>query len=452
MWLSHAYPQQLASFVYERWQDIDAGFADDSKEPKLPVLPLLESLLSTAYQASLLREEEHPLLFRLILAEPEDFSSDDGPPSGVHRLQFDEYVEFSPNELKALVHAATFERSLLGIKMDKGDGYQIWGIVHSGPRWLHAQHGGRGSPPSIPPALVVNVTGPGCLEVCKGSIVVGQLSYGRVFGPSTNILASHWMQELFAQTRAERMELHSTARENAGAEWGELDPELTHIIDQHMMKRMLAAIRAFRHGGTLIMIPPERTEELVVPNPYINIKYKFTQGEPRARFRTLIVAIMNSLASSTISGGSEKVPGAVQEPARPISWEDYQLSSDATIAALDEAIFEVSHLIAALSTVDGAVIMTRRFELLGFGAEIRLDVDNVSTVARAVDLEGQRFKTESTRGIGTRHRSAYNLCHKLHDVLAVVISQDGGVRFIRWNADHVMYWDHQATFAFSQRF
>lgn len=64
----------------------------------------------------------------------------------------------------------------------------------------------------------------------------------------------------------------------------------------------------------------------------------------------------------------------------------------------------------------------------------------------------QKYKIEQTRGVGTRHRSAYNLCHVLKDVLAIVISQDGGVRFIRSNNEAVMYWDHQATFAFSHRF
>jgi DNA integrity scanning protein DisA with diadenylate cyclase activity len=151
---------------------------------------------------------------------------------------------------------------------------------------------------------------------------------------------------------------------------------------------------------------------------------------------------MNTLAQSTSSDASR----------HPISWLDYQNSTDSRIAKLDEAIFEMSHLIAALSTVDGAVVLSRRFELLGFRAEIRCDFADIHMIARALDLEGKRFKNESTGGVGTRHRSAYQLCTELKDALVVVISQDGGVRFIRWNEDHVMYWDHHATFAFSQRF
>ena len=440
MWSNDAYPQNLATFVSEHWLDVDASSSSWQTEFELPGLPMLEALISTAYQASLLREEEQPLLFRLLLAEPGDFNQSDGPPQGLHRLVFQEEVPCVPHELKGLVHASSFYRSLLGVRLDPQKGPVIWGLVHSGPRWLQAQHGGRGVGPELPPTVVISVTGAGCLEVAKGSITVGQLTQGKVYGTSTNVFQSAWLQDMFAETRAERTELHNQARQKTDKPWANLDPELTHIIDQHMMKRVLGAIRAFRHGGTLIMVPPERANELLEPNRFLNIRFKFEEGEARARFRSLIVSIMNTLAECTAPCDAE------------IGWKEYQDSNDPRIASLDEGIFEMSHLIAALSTVDGAVVMTRRFELLGFRAEIRCDFADINMVARALDLEGKRFKNESTGGVGTRHRSAYQLCSELKDALAVVISQDGGVRFIRWNGDHVMYWDHQATFAFSQRY
>ena len=44
-------------------------------------------------------------------------------------------------------------------------------------------------------------------------------------------------------------------------------------------------------------------------------------------------------------------------------------------------------------------------------------------------------------GVGTRHRSAYRLCNELRDVIAVVISQDGNVRFVKRKDEAVTYWD-----------
>jgi hypothetical protein len=129
-------------------------------------------------------------------------------------------------------------------------------------------------------------------------------------------------------------------------------------------------------------------------------------------------------------------------PARdPVGWDDYESSSDRKLTGLDEAIFEVAHLITGLTAVDGAVVMTQRFEMLGFGGEISGRLQGVETVARALDVEAEAVVEESVGGVGTRHRSAYRLCNVLRDVIAVVISQDGNVRFVQRNNEAVTYWD-----------
>jgi hypothetical protein len=131
------------------------------------------------------------------------------------------------------------------------------------------------------------------------------------------------------------------------------------------------------------------------------------------------------------------------EPPAPIGWRAYSASANRALAALDEAVFEVSHLIAGLADVDGAVVLTKRFEVLGFGAEIGGgDLEDVHTVRRATDLEGIETEEETVFGVGTRHRSAYRLCSRIHDALVVVISQDGTVRFVTWKDGAVTYWDH----------
>ncbi len=444
---NYSYPQQLAAHVSELWDSVEyPGSPDGQRDSvELPYLPVIESLISTCYQASLLREEERMVTFRIILRSPEHFPSEQGIPLGLHRLVFTELCPLTAHELKKLSLAANFHRSLIGVQLDMEQGPQIWGLVHSGPRWVHSVHGGRGFVTPLPEALVINVTGPGQLEVCKGLVPVGQLSEGRVVGSSMNVFESQWLQDTFAPIRAERLALHEEARTNAASHWASLDPDLTRIIDQNMLKRMIAAIRAFHHGGTLILVPPERANEVSAKNSYLSVKYKFEPGEPRARFRTLIVSIMNALAESGAASGEG-------EEEAIIGWKEYAESTNQTIAQLDEAIFEMSHLVSALSSLDGAVVMTKRFELLGFAAEIHSDMANVVSVAKALDLEGARSKTETIRGLGTRHRSAYALCHDLKDCLAIVISQDGGVQFVSWRNEQVMYWEHQATSAFSSRF
>jgi hypothetical protein len=71
----------------------------------------LTAVLSTCYQATLLREEGHPVTFRLALSDPEAFEAAGGPPSGFHQLVFIRRLPLDAHELRRLSPAAVFSRS-----------------------------------------------------------------------------------------------------------------------------------------------------------------------------------------------------------------------------------------------------------------------------------------------------------------------------------------------------
>jgi hypothetical protein len=137
--------------------------------------------------------------------------------------------------------------------------------------------------------------------------------------------------------------------------------------------------------------------------------------------------------------------GARSNNKRPIEWKDYERSVDPAINDLDEAIFEMSHFVANLTGIDGAVVLTKEYEILGFGAEIHCSQHEVTTIARAIDLEGDEVQLESLHQVGTRHRSVYRFCNAIDDAVGQVISQDGNVRFVMRKNNMVTYWDHQAV-------
>ena len=444
--MEHAYPPELARFAQARWDTLTPA-----PEPGtgLPALSLLEDLLSTVYQASLLREEGRAVTFRLMLCEPSELPADEGPPTGLHRLEFSELRPCTAHELRRLAPAADFHRSIIGVRLDADGAGQIWGIVQTGTRWLRAVQGGRERAAPLPDKLIVAATAPGRIEVCRGSALVAQLDKGWLTGDTLDVFGSRWLPESFAAMRNETLDLHAGARAPAREEWATLDPEVTRKIGQQMTKRVIAAITAAHHGGTLLIVPPEQAEELLRPNPYLTFKYAFTDDEPRRRFRHLILRALNRLAAV---GGRDDC-GNIISPAghaddaggRVVGWEDYERTNDEGLARLDEAIFETAHLIAGLAATDGAVVMTKRFELLGFGAEITADHADVTEVARALDAEGTEREMVTTARVGTRHRSVFRFCANVRDALGVVISQDGGVRFVRWSDDAVTYWNHATS-------
>jgi hypothetical protein len=433
--MGHAYPAELASFVCQRWGAC-APPRGVERSMSLPDVKALEELLSIAYQASLLKEEERPVTFRLILGEPSDFPEEAGPPSGLQRLVFTEPRRLDEHELRRLSPAAKYHRALVGVRLDPTIGFVIWGILQSGARWLRDAQGGRRSQSLVlPSALVINVNGPGRLALLRGTEILGELHGGIISRPSMDVFQSRWLSARFTDVRDEYAALHAEASTSAGSRWAPLDPNVTRMIAQQMFKRVIATMRSTHHGGLLLILPNELA---IGParNEFLRAQYTFEEGEPRDRYRTLILRVMNALAED--GGLIEPMPASV-------GWSHYETSASTAIGDLDEAIFELSHLIAGLADVDGAVVVTKRFELLGFGAEIRSSED-VLTVQRALDLEGERCVPEPTDNVGTRHRSAYRLCQRVHEALAVVVSQDGGIRFVAWMNGAVTCWDHAAGF------
>lgn len=426
---SHAYPSQLAAFAMSRIDEL--GLA----RPSGLRIQVLSSLLSVAYQASLLRDEDRPLSFRIMLADPKVFAEHEGPPSGAHRLMLRPSRPFEVHELKKLVPAVKFQRSLVGVHVDGGR-IHIWGIVHTGPRWLHFAQGGRGVAPELPGEIIVHVNGPGDLVVSLGSRTLARLYAGELTTPMVDVFDAEWLPAMFAPIRRELIELHAEARAKASEPWADVDFSTITRVGQNLFRRIVSTIRGAHHGGSVLVLPPSRVDE-VRERELVDIKYAFDDSEPRRRFRTLILSILRELARL---GAERSLPIA--------DFSLYETSETLPIAALDEAVFEIAHLIAALADVDGLVVMTQRFEIIGFGGVVSGRLPDVPKVAQAIDVAGATRIDEAIDGVGTRHRAAYRICAALPDALAIVVSQDGSVRFVRDVEGVVTYWDQVAASAF----
>ena len=167
---------------------------------------------------------------------------------------------------------------------------------------------------------------------------------------------------------------------------------------------------------------------------YVSLKHTFANGEHRRRFRDLIVDTMNRLARTHGRGAAASYPTAV-------GWEEYAQSDDRELAELDEALFEFANLVAGLAAVAGAVVMTDRGELLGFGGEISGELEPDLSVEKALDAEGETTMAESAESVGTRHSSSYRLAAEVQGALVAVVSQDANVRFVAGMDGAVTCWD-----------
>lgn len=429
--MKHAYPHHLSEEILRLWDNFSER-EPSKRYNKLPDGEVLEYLISTCYQVSMMSEELRSQRFRIALCDLSEFPPELGPPYGFLRIVFKEPRAFHEYELLKLSPASEFESSLIGVCHDPAKGLQIWGLINSGTRWIQAFQGGSKTIMPMPDSLVLDITGPGSIRAYRGSNILAQLSAGRITMPYTNVLHSRWLAQRVESVHKEIMEMHIRSRPDADIAWATISESFVARLYEQVIKRIISSIRNMKHGGIIILFPPSLIQRITSPNPYVFIKYMFKDEEPVRRLRWLTVGIMNELA---------KHYGSSKEPGKVVGWGEYVVATKKTLLELDEALFECARLIANLATVDGAVILATGLDLVGFGAVIKGTFSKEEIIARAIDAEGEQRVYERAEGVGTRHLAAYHLCKEIPDVLATVISQDGNTSLVTWMNDFVTCWD-----------
>ena len=429
--MKHSYPHDLSDAILRLWTS-SSVLQTSEENGKLPDRETLEYLISTCYQTSMLHEELRSQQFRIILCDPSEFPQELGPPHGFLRLVFREPLAFHVYELLKLSPASEFESSLIGIRHNTTEGLQIWGLINSGTRWIQAFRGGSKVIIPLPDALVLDIAGPGSIRAYRGSNILAQLSGGRVIMPHRNVLYSRWIAQRTADFQDEIMEAHVASRSNSNEVWATVSQHIISRLYEQVIKRIISSIRNKKHGGTIITFPRSFMQMILSPNPYIFIKYLFRDEDPVRRLRKLIVGIMNELA---------KHYGKYGDPDKIVGWSEYVASNHETLLELDESLFEYARFVANLAAVDGAVVFAKGLELIGFGGVIKGAFGREDLIARAMDAEGEERTYELAEGVGTRHLAAYHICKEIQDVLAIVISQDGNTRIVKWMNGYVTFWD-----------
>jgi hypothetical protein len=163
--------------------------------------------------------------------------------------------------------------------------------------------------------------------------------------------------------------------------------------------QLAVSMRAHGRGGTLLVVPANTNtwrESIVHP-----ILYSLS---PASSFLT------------DLMGAGEEVRAAR-------SWQD----------ALSRAVDAV----AGLTAVDGATIVTDRYELLAFGAKIvpRPGSALITRIMMTEPIENSNAEgIEPAQLGGTRHLSAAQFAHDQRDSSALVASQDGRFTVFVWSS------------------
>jgi Probable sensor domain DACNV len=419
-YLGYSYPSQLTDLVRKVWPEESLlGLPSDG---------LLRQILDTAYHATLLREETRPITFRLILINPEQLPCNGAPPHGLMPLIFERPRTFNEQEIRRLALAADFYRSLIGVGYDEKGELRIWGVTVSGTRWVNAIDGGRYIGAPMPGALIIYGRAPGRLTVYHGPERIATLSNGQIEAQSFDIFSSGWLPKAWDHARYAFLErIFGSANDIASVP---IDSGFIGTISQNVLRRTLSQVRNAKHGGTLVFVNAELESQFRCEQSPIDFKYIFQPNSARQRYTATIRRAMVRLNELTRD-----------DPGRLISWHEYQTIRDPDLSDLNEELFEYAHFLADLMSVDGALILNKFFEVIGFGAELRVKAPELTSVRHALDTEGSIWSNESLHEVGTRHRAVYRFCHRYRDCLAIVVSQDGSIRWVRNKDGEVIYWN-----------
>ena len=314
---SHTYPRELAERIISERPKVTNALDD------LPPKEALISLLSEAFQASLLREEGRPIRCRLILINPSELSEAEGPPTGMQMLQLLDERKLSAQEIRRLSPCATFYRSLIDIRWHPQEGFSMWGILNSGTRWVSRIDGGRLQSPTAPDRLIINVSGPGNLIISRGDDLIATLLNGRLEGHGFDIHKARWLQK--SQDRFAQWAIQECFKgHHIGAT---VASDFVKMLGQNFTLRIISQVRRARHGGMLVIV---RTEDAKITDPMGSIrpKYWIRDTLARHRCRELLFGVMRTLSQLGADHGLKTV-----------SWKDYQQIEDQRLAQLDESIF-----------------------------------------------------------------------------------------------------------------
>jgi hypothetical protein len=301
-------------------------------------------------------------------------------------------------------------------------------MVVSGTRWLSSLAGGRYHGAPEPDSLVIHSLGPGRLTIHLGRNRIATLVGGRIESRAFDLFESKWLQKVFSEVRSSF--LNEAFGEGNDAKYVPVDVDFVRMMTYNIVLRALSVVRNGRHGGTLVIIDPD--DEALLRNPEAALRFKYLIADCPARRRYARMLTQAIIRLSKLASRHRR-PNA--------GWTEYQTLMDTELSDMDEALFDFAHFLADLMAVDGALVVTQALDLVGFGAELRFEATGLKSVRHALDLEGEIWANEPLDNVGTRHRAVYRFCLGYPRCLAMVVSQDGSVQFVRNHNGAVTYWN-----------
>jgi hypothetical protein len=418
--MSYAFPVDLTEQVLARWTTFVARH--DRPAPPLPPVEQLRYIIETAFFASFAKEEGRDLRFALCCA-PSAAVPREGEGGSVPVIPFLEPRPLTVDAIRALAPAVNPANGAILVTCTPAGSCQVAGVLNVGLNLVRARRGGSLSQRPAPYALVIDVRDAGELHIYRGSIKLATLKGGSLqdqlafseleFLPISDIL-SRGVAVLRPRLVAPPRE---PLRETSDFEWTALLNTLLSIV---------GGLESHGHGGTLLVAAPGTERSLAV-------RVKFDVDEHNSLLADRFVAFVNARHALTDARMARKVGAAGEASAALPHLQD-------AVQIAEEDLAYATDLVARLSAVDGALVVSADLRVLGFGAEIVLDASRPIVAHEVIGhpQRGEAWPAIDSESFGMRHRSAMRCVAAAEAAAAFVVSQDGTVSFFWKQADRLL--------------
>jgi hypothetical protein len=346
--------------------------AAEQYHARLPDETDVQGIIDSAFWASLRREEGYQPRISLAFLRPEHTSSP---------LTFERSIPLGAAALAKLAPAVERPGIHLGVWRNGGV-LSVWGTTRDIPNYC----------------FVLEVVDPGLLVVKHRRTDAGKF---------VNVLVLQGDQIKLVDERASTMPdcpsvlkslLGLQIRSTPFRRTDRLNTRDEEDEDIDVLVELAVSMRAHKRGGSLLVVPAgsETWRESIL--------------EP---------------AGYAVSPPFPELAALMGEPDDRRHARDWQ-----------EALHRSVEAVAGLTAVDGATLITDRYELLAFGAKIgrRAGGTNVEEIIATEPIEGSTPTTVHPAELGgTRHLSAAQFVQDQRDALALVASQDGRFTVFAWS-------------------
>lgn len=339
--------------------------------------------------------------------------------------EFQKPLEGSATEILKAAIAASYPQSLICMTTDKrGTKLLIHGFLNVGSLREKFFLNDARQEALLPGCLIVASNAPGHLTIHHGDRGIIGFDRGVGFSATMDLLTSPALKEEFSEVLAEiRSSLPDRLQADISSQ-NHRESIVTFFLK--IIDEIIFNIFQKRHGGIFLLVP----ERL----------YSLAKGDLKFR---------NTLKPATVWNAFLELPTLIPGIfMQGLPFKDRLKLFHSSLTSASGQVLDASKLLetvrrlreftdfaASLSQVDGAVIMTTKLEIAGYGAEIRVNGRILPPTFLYTDGGPERIDPLI---FGTRHRSTIRFCRKFPGAIGFVFSQDGGIKAIKGHKDHVM--------------